>query len=176
MDSFKTNILPGAAAIVLCILLLMACSFGRKDETGSSNSKDKDNSTASASPSPDAYSTPADTSPATVSASTIIAEAKSSDTDKYNGRLVTITDGELWEIMYSHVKIGQKYGTYSDGYIICNGSFSDYTPYADKISQMEKAGKSPGATVKGKFSHVKTDMGYTQVHLDPCVISDLEKD
>jgi hypothetical protein len=175
MDRSKTNIFPAAAALLLCLGLILACGGSKAEETGNSNSKDADKSLASAGPSPDDYPTPADTSPATVSASTIIAEAKSSDTDKYLGRLVTVTDGELWEIMYSHVKIGRKYGTYSDGYIICNGSFSDYTPYAGKIADMEKAGKSPGATVKGKFSRVVTDMGYTQVHLDPCVLSDLEK-
>lgn len=164
---------PAATVLLVFAMLVMGCSWGSgvKD----SGSADDKKSMAEASPSPSPDSTPAETGPVSVEASVIISEAKSSDTDKYSGRMVTITDGKLWEIMYSHVKIGGKYGTYSDGYIICNGSFSDYTPYASKIADMERAGKSPGATVKGVFSSVRTDSGYTQVHLDPCVLSDLEK-
>ena len=161
--------------IVLLVFaaLVLACSWG--SSVKDSDPADSKKSLADANPSPSPDSTPAETGPVSVEASVIISEAKSSETDKYSGRKVTITDGKLWEIMYSHVKIGGKYGTYSDGYIICNGSFSDYTPYASKIADMERAGKSPGATVKGVFSSVRTDSGYTQVHLDPCVLSDLEK-
>lgn len=153
--------------------LALACSWGSGSKD--SDSKTADKSLAEGSPSPSPDSTPADTSPVDIEAATLIIEAKEAGWDKYTGRMITVTDGRLWEIMYSHVKIGGKYGTYSDGYIICNGSFSDYTPYASKIADMERAGKSPGATIKGRFVNVKTDSGYTQVHLDPCVISDLEK-
>jgi hypothetical protein len=161
------------AVLLVFAALALACSWGSKLEDSDSKASNKSLAEASPSPSPD--STPADMSPVEIEASTLISEAKSTGWDKYTGRMMTVTDGKLWEIMYSHVKIGGKYGTYSDGYIICNGSFSDYTPYADKIADMERAGKSPGATIKGRFVNVKTDSGYTQIHLDPCVLSDLEK-
>lgn len=119
-------------------------------------------------------STPADTSPMTVSASELISGA-SSGADQYRGRMLTVTGAELWEIQYSMLHIGAKYGSYSSGYIICKGSFSDYMPYASKISDMRRSGKSPGATIKGMFSQVVRDSGYTQIHLDPCVLSNLEK-
>jgi hypothetical protein len=169
------NNIKKSAAIALLIFaaLALACGWGSKVED--SDAKTGNRSIAEASPSPSPDSTPADTSPVEIEAATLISEAKSSDLAKYTGRMMTVTDGKLWEIMYSHVKIGGKYGTYSDGYIICNGSFSDYTPYASKIADMERAGKSPGATIKGRFVSVKVDSGYTQVHLDPCVLSDLEK-
>lgn len=119
-------------------------------------------------------STPADTSPMTLSADELISGA-SSGADQYRGRMLTVTGAELWEIQYSMLHIGAKYGSYSSGYIICKGSFSDYMPYASKISDMKRAGKSPGATIKGVFSQVVRDSGYTQIHLDPCVLSNLEK-
>lgn len=169
----KTIRNSGVVVVLVLAGLVLACSWGSSVKESNSESKNKSLAEASPSPSPD--STPAETGPVTIEAADLISEAKSSDTDKYTGRMMTVTDGKLWEIMYSHVKIGGKYGTYSDGYIICNGSFSDYTPYADKIADMERAGKSPGATVKGRFSNVTRDSGYTQVHLDPCVLSDLEK-
>lgn len=123
-------------------------------------------------------STPADSSPVTISASELIDEARSSGSEmgkKYSGRMMTVTGAELWEVQYSMLHIGAKYGSYSSGYIICNGSFSDYMPYSSKVSDMRKAGKSPGATIKGEFSKVVVDSGYTQVHLSPCVLSNLEK-
>jgi hypothetical protein len=168
MKSFYVPVL----AVSIAIALLTACG-GASGSANASNPANNGNSRAAISPTPD--STPADTTPVTIAASDIISEVKSSGWDQYRGRTMTITDGELWEIMYSHIKIGGRYGNYSEGYIICNGSFSDYTQYADKISDMQKAHKSPGASVKGVFSKVVTDMGYTQVHLDPCVLSDLEK-
>lgn len=163
----------GVVVALMLVMLALACSWGSSSQD--SDSKTGEKSLAEGSPSPSPDSTPADTSPVDIEASVLISEAKSTGWDKYTGRMITVTDGKLWEIMYSHVKIGGKYGTYSDGYIICNGSFSDYTPYASKIADMERDGKSPGATIKGRFVNVKTDSGYTQVHLDPCVLSDLEK-
>lgn len=120
---------------------------------------------------------PKDTSPVNISASDLVSEAKSSSQgmEKYRGRLMTVTGAELWEIQYSMLHIGPKYGSYSSGYIICSGSFGDYTTYSTKISDLRRQGKSPGATIKGTFSKVVIDSGYTQVHLDPCVLSDLEK-
>jgi hypothetical protein len=122
-------------------------------------------------------SKPAETGPVTISASALIDEAKSSSAgmEKYRGRMMTVTDAELWEIQYSMLHIGAKYGSYYSGYIICSGSFSEYEPYSSKISDLKKQGKSPGATIKGTFSKVVTDSGYTQVHLDPCVLSSLDK-
>lgn len=118
--------------------------------------------------------TPTDTSPLTVSASELISGA-GSDANPYRGRMLTVTSAELWEVQYSMLHVEAKYGSYSSGYIICKGSFSDYMPYASKISDMKRAGKSPGATIKGMFSQVVRDSGYTQIHLDPCVLSNLEK-
>jgi hypothetical protein len=167
----KSVYVPLIAVLIAAISMLPACS-GASGSANSSNSAVNSNSRALADPEPD--STPKDTSPVTIAARDIITEVKTG-WDQYTGRSITITDGELWEIMYSHIKIGGKYGTYSDGYIICNGSFSDYTEFADKISEMQKARKSPGASVKGVFSKAVTDTGYTQIHLEPCVLSDLEK-
>ncbi|MBS1797238.1 MAG: hypothetical protein JSS81_25655 [Acidobacteria bacterium] len=143
--------------------------------------KQKPVPTATATPaaSPGGDSTvPGDSGPVTISASALIDEAKSGGSGldtKYGGRMLTVTGAELWEIQYSMLHIGAKYGSYSSGYIICEGSFSEYQPYASKIADLRKAGKSPGATVKGTFSRVAVDGGYTQVHLSPCVLADLEK-
>jgi hypothetical protein len=122
-------------------------------------------------------SEPADTSPLTISADSLVADAMNSSTamDKYRGRILTVTDAELWEIQYGMLHIGTRYGSYYSGYIICSGSFSQYEPYKDKIAELKRQGKAPGATIKGTFSKVVTDSGYTQVHLDPCVLSNLEK-
>lgn len=138
-------------------------------ETTKSSPSDSPDSTSS--------STPQDTSPVTISASSLIDEAMSSSAglEKYRGRMMTVTDAELWEIQYSMLHIGEKYGSYASGYIICSGSFSEYMPYSSKIADLKKAGKAPGATIKGTFSKVVRDSGYTQVHLDPCVLSNLEK-
>lgn len=140
--------------------------------------KEKSEETVKTTPtdSPDSLE-PKDTSPVTISASGLIDEAKSSSSgmEKYRGRMMTVTGAELWEIQYSMLHIGAKYGSYSSGYIICSGSFSEYMPYSSKISDLKRQGKSPGATIKGTFSKVVMDAGYTQVHLDPCVLSDLEK-
>ena len=143
------------------------------DTANTSNSNSSSNSTDY--PTRSDSSTPTDTSPVTISASELVSEAQSGGLEKYNGRMMTITGAELWEIQYSMLHIGSRGGSYSSGYIICNGSFSEYMPYASKISDLRKQYKSPGATIKGTFSRVVRDSGYTQVHLSPCVLSNLEK-
>jgi hypothetical protein len=151
--------------------------FG-KPRTADDLAKDsKDESSTDADSSSSSSSTPSDTSPVTISASSLVSDAMggSSGMDKYRGRMITVTDAELWEVQSNMLHIGTRGGSYSSGYIICKGSFSDYMPYASKISELRKQYKSPGATIKGSFSEVVTDSGYTQVHLSPCVLSNLEK-
>lgn len=145
-----------------------------KPTSYSENKSSSDNKTQANSNSP----TSNDTSPVSISAASLVSEAMSAteaEMDKYKGRMMTISGAELWEIQYSMLHIGPRYGSYSSGYIICNGSFSDYMPYASKVSDMKRQGKALGATIKGQFSRVVRDSGYTQVHLSPCVLSDLEK-
>ena len=144
-----------------------------KQKTANEIAKESDNN--SITESTPKFDSPADSSPVTISAGEIVSEAQSSGLEKYNGRMLTVTGAELWEIQYSMLHIGAKGGSYASGYIICSGSFSEYMPYASKISDLRKQYKSPGATIRGTFSKVVHDSGYTQVHLSSCVLSNLEK-
>lgn len=119
---------------------------------------------------------PKETGPLTLSASGLLQDANNMTTRMdsiYKDRMITVTDGKLWEIGSTELRIGSSTG--SSGSIVCVGSFSEYLPYSSKISELSQQGKAPGATVKGMYSRIESNSGNPKVYLDPCVLSNLEK-
>jgi hypothetical protein len=121
-------------------------------------------------------SEPKETGPLTMSASDLLQDANNATSRMdsiYKDRMITITDGKLWDIQSNEIRIGSSTG--SSGSIICEGSFSEYMPYSSKIGELSRQGKAPGASVKGMYSRIESNSGSPKVYLSPCVLSNLEK-
>lgn len=126
--------------------------------------------------SPDSTSEPKETGPLTIPASGLLQDANNATSRMdsiYKDRILTVTDGKLWDIQSTEIRIGSSTG--SSGSVICEGSFSEYMPYSSKIGELSRQGKAPGATVKGMYSRTESYSGSTKVYLSPCVLSNLEK-
>lgn len=154
----KLLLVTFAVAVFLC-----ACG----STTASDNAKVKAN-IDSASPSP--ASSPverdkgADLAPITVSAGEFLRYYD----EENEGRIVTVTGGQLEEISYSSLRIRD-----GGGYAFtCNGSFSEYMSMKTTIDDLRYKNRSPTATVKGVYAKATYDNKAT---LNSCVLTDIQK-
>jgi hypothetical protein len=155
---------------VLCATVLTACGSMGNNATAnnSANSKNNNGQTTTSNVSEtnaNASASPVDTTPLTMTAFDMVNGDGEKDKE---GRMVTVTGGQLDKISYDSLLIRTPGGAA----FYCYGDFSDYTKMADRIESLSAQGKAPGATVKGIYKVATVGTGG---ELNPCVLTDLVK-
>lgn len=153
--------------IALVAIVMSGCSVSMSANS-SNDANSKNSNSASPSPSPSATKSETETGKDKPPTSMSISEFMSSSDRSNNGRIVTVTGGQLDKISYDSLLIRDGAGAA----FYCYGSFSDYTDMSSKIDSMRQAGKSPGATVTGTFS---LESDYGKPDLKSCILTDLKK-
>lgn len=150
----KLNILCLAGCVAFA-----ACGGSAGNNANNTASKNT-NSTAQTSPTAE----PKKDLPPT---SMYISDFLSSYDQANEGRIVTVTGGNLDEISYTSLLIRD-----GSGYAFhCNGSFSDYMDMKTTIDDLRAKHRSPQATVKGTYAKGPG----SSPDLSNCVLTDVKK-
>lgn len=157
-------------AIAFSTMFIAGCNFSLGNGSNASNSNNSNkaanasnSSNSSSETNKDNVADNKDKPPVTMS----ISEFLSSNDKDNEGRMVTVTGGQLDEISSDSLLIRD-----GPGYAFhCYGSFSEYMSTKTKIDSLREQHRSPGATVKGIYKMAS----YGSPELGPCVLVDLVK-
>ncbi|MEQ1605076.1 MAG: hypothetical protein ABL999_09420 [Pyrinomonadaceae bacterium] len=149
----KTKLLITFAAVVLC-------SCGGSTSNNAANSRNAN----SVSQTNKEKEPPKDMTPMTMDISEFMGTFDASK----EGRMVTVTGGQLDAISYGTLTIRNR-----SGYAFsCSGSFGDYMSMAPKIDSLRQSHRSPDVVVEGKYSKSSYD---NSTALSSCILVDLKK-
>lgn len=144
-------------------LVLTACGIGSSNTANNSNSRSSNSSANGSS------SNPVNTPAAVLEPTTMAAYDLVGSYQKENeGRIVTVTGGQLEEIGYSSLRIGTISGSFE-----CGGDFAEYQSMKTRIDDLRYKHQSPTVTVKGIYT--TSSYSNDKPALRNCILTDLKR-
>jgi hypothetical protein len=151
--------------LIIALAAIAMCSCGGAKSNAANNSNANSSSSSNRTASTKAAETPAQVlEPTTMSATDLVGAYRKEN----EGRLVTVSGGQLETIGYSSIQISTISGSFT-----CSGDFADYQSMKTRIDDLRTKHQSPSVTVKGIYA--TSSYSGDRPALKSCILTDLKR-